>query len=424
MALTPLAQAQSLAARPELERLGPSKLAQDPGSFKTMLTSQLGVSNQVFGSKPPSLVSPLANLPGLLTRQEGGKGLYTPSNASQNQSQSASGKSGPVVRGRVIALAHDAQALSQSGAQAAARGDTVQAQSDTAQQTRTRPHHVRGQVIQAATKVDPEKDDLGHLPGPGSKGALPQCFTKEEEDLLFAAASAESRFLAAKRRSSHKGKSSSAASGGTPRDGTGALCAAYESGGSISAIGYDGRGGTSYGLYQIASGVGTMNKFLQYLDDKAPELATRLENAGPANSGGRHGGMAQEWKRISAEQPQRFEALQHDFIRQTHYIPALRSITLSTGTDVSTRSQAVREVLWSTAVQHGPNGASDIFEQALDKLEATDKTANDKDLIEEVYAIRLAQFSSRSRRTRSAVSSRLADEKQSALAMLDAKGLS
>lgn len=433
MALTPLAQTQPLAARPELDRLGPGKLTQDPGSFKTMLTSQLGVSNQVFGSKPPSLVSPLADLPGLLARQEGGKGMYTPSSASVSQSQNSTGAGGhgPVVRGRVISLAQAALASDKSGAKTNAKTDAqARAQTATAQdgqgasarQSRLGPHHVRGQVIKAATKVDPEKDDLGHLPGPGSKGSLPQCFTKDEEDLLFAAAAAESKFLAAKSRSSRKSGARSATS--APQESTGALCAAYESGGSISAIGYDGRGGTSYGLYQIASGVGTMNKFLQYLGDKAPELASRLENAGPANSGGRNGQMAQEWKRIAAEQPKRFEALQHDFIRQTHYIPALRSVTLSTGTDISTRSQAVREVLWSTAVQHGPNGASDIFEQALDKLEAKNKTASDKDLIEEVYSIRLSQFSSRSRRTRNAVSSRLADEKQSALAMLGGKGLS
>ena len=226
MALTPLAQAQSLAARPELDRLGPAKLTQDPGSFKTMLTSQMGVSNQVFGSKPPSLVSPLANIPGLLARQEGGKGLYAPSSGSQGQSQgqAASALSGPVVRGRVTALAHDAQSLQQPGSPARARsasetgipsatpsgvhagthsgnqpgaragtqagtqadaragaqaGDAGSGQAAAAQQARSRPHQVRGQVLKPAEKVDPEKDDLGHLPGPGSKGSLPQCFTKD-----------------------------------------------------------------------------------------------------------------------------------------------------------------------------------------------------------------------------------------------------
>ncbi|MFP5238488.1 MAG: hypothetical protein ACLGQW_01530, partial [Acidobacteriota bacterium] len=238
-------------------------------------------------------------------------------------------------------------------------------------------------------------------------------FTREEEDLLQAAAAAESKFLAAKRRAS----SAKADDGKGQGDKMGILSAMYESRGAIDAIGYDGRGGTSYGKYQIASGVGTMGRFLNYLETKAPDLATRLDSSGPANTGGRQGGMTGEWKRIATEQPKRFEALQHEFIRDTHYTPALKSITMSTGQDMSTRSQAVREVLWSTAVQHGPNGASEIFSQALDKLEANKQLASDKALIEEVYAQRMVQFAGRGK-LRVAVSTRLADEKETALSML------
>ena len=133
--------------------------------------------------------------------------------------------------------------------------------------------------------------------------------------------------------------------------------------------------------------------------------------------------MAEEWRRIAAEHPNRFEALQHEFISSTHYQPALKSISMTTGEDMSTRSQAVREVLWSTAVQHGPNGASEIFTQALEKLQASGKSKSDKDLIEEVYGQRMVQFAGRGR-LRVAVTSRLADEKQSALAMLGGRNVS
>jgi len=168
--------------------------------------------------------------------------------------------------------------------------------------------------------------------------------------------------------------------------------------------------------------VGTLDRFLDYLDAKAPDLSQRLARSGPGNTGGRGGAMAEEWKRVSAEAPKRFEALQHDFIRETHYQPALKSITLSTGDDLSKRSQAVREVLWSTAVQHGPGGATDIFSQALDTLQAKGGQVADKALIEEVYAQRMVQFGGRGR-LRAAVNSRLTDEKDSALAMLGGKSL-
>ena len=133
--------------------------------------------------------------------------------------------------------------------------------------------------------------------------------------------------------------------------------------------------------------------------------------------------MANEWKNIAAQHPKRFEALQHEFIGETHYQPALKSITLSTGEDLSKRSQAVREVLWSTAVQHGPNGASEIFTQALEKLQTSGQSKSDKALIEEVYGQRMVQFAGRGR-LRVAVTSRLADEKESALAMLGGRNIS
>lgn len=371
MVMTPQKIAAALVARPELSRFGPNKLSQDQGAFKTMLTSQLGVSQDVLAGKGKD---PMSVVTGMPTRGPGG--ILNVNLPSQTQAQ---------------------------------------AQPRAEAKSKVASNEVRGAVNQNAR----HPEDLGHLPGTGGKGGLGTAFTKDEEDLLFAAAAAESKFLAAKRQAT-LAKDDSKYSG----DGRiGILSAAYESRGAIDAIGYDGRGGTSYGLYQIASGVGTMGRFMDYLNTKAPDLASRLSTSGPANTGGRQGTMADEWKRIAAENPKRFEALQHEFIRETHYQPALKSITLSAGEDVSKRSQAVREVLWSTAVQHGPNGAAEIFTQAVEKLQGKGQDKSDKALIEEVYSQRMAQFAGRGR-LRVAVSTRLADEKESALAMLGGKSLS
>ena len=49
--------------------------------------------------------------------------------------------------------------------------------------------------------------------------------------------------------------------------GIGKLAAQFESGSDgIAAVGYDKHGGTSYGKYQIASRVGSMDNFLSFLD--------------------------------------------------------------------------------------------------------------------------------------------------------------
>jgi len=375
MAMTPQNIAAALAVRPELQRFNTVKASGDSSAFKTMLKSQLGVSHEILGDKGKDALAMMAGVDKL------------------NQ-------------GNVLGFNLGNNAIAGYGGMSAGTGKASEVRG-----------HIHSNEIRGS--IDPNArhpEDLGHLPGSGLSETLPKGFTKAEEDLLLAAAAAESKFLAAKKHAANLKADAKYAR----KDKLGALSANYESRGSIDAIGYDGRGGTSYGLYQIASGVGTMSRFIDYLEQKAPDLAVRLASAGPANSGGRGGAMAQEWKNISSEFPNRFEALQHEFIASTHYQPALKSITMNTGEDMSKRSQAVREVLWSTAVQHGPNGASDIFTQAVEKLQSSGKSKSDKDLIEEIYNQRMVQFAGRGR-LRVAVSTRLADEKQSALAMLEGK---
>jgi hypothetical protein len=210
----------------------------------------------------------------------------------------------------------------------------------------------------------------------------------------------------------------------------GSLAAKFESGAEgISAIGFDRKGGTSYGKYQIASRVGTMAAFIDYLDEKAPDFAKRLRSAGPANTGGRSGKMPAEWRKIASEDPVRFEKLQEDFIRTSHFEPAMRSITESTGLGFANMPAALQEVLFSTAVQHGPLGAVRIFNQALssvgiNKLQTTGKLVTEsfkragRQLIKQVYALRAGQFMASSSGVQASVRNRLHQEMNEALGML------
>lgn len=206
----------------------------------------------------------------------------------------------------------------------------------------------------------------------------------------------------------------------------GRLAAKFESGEEgIAAIGYDRKGGTSYGKYQIASRVGTMSAFINYLEEKAPDLARRLVAAGPANTGGRRGRMPDEWRTIAAEMPERFEELQSDFIRTSHFEPAKQAIAEATGVSFDRMPAALQEVLFSTAVQHGPNGATRIVSQALQRTGASKvgdsadlaKKA-EKQLITHIYNLRAGQFVSSTSRVQSAVRQRLKQEMREALQML------
>ena len=201
---------------------------------------------------------------------------------------------------------------------------------------------------------------------------------------------------------------------------SGDLSAKFESGSNgVSAIGYDRVGGTSYGKYQIASKTGTMDKFIQFLKDKAPEIAEKLLGAGPADTGSKAGAMPDLWKQIAEADPGGFEKLQHDFIQGSHYDPAAKMILENTGIDINSLPAPVREVLWSTSVQHGPTGASRLISKAIDKLAANAESKGfPADLVKEIYGERKGQFSSSTERVQKSVANRFKQEQNTVLAML------
>lgn len=200
-----------------------------------------------------------------------------------------------------------------------------------------------------------------------------------------------------------------------PLESLGSLSAAFESGGKGSAaIGYDRNGGTSYGKYQISSRQGTFDDFMEFLKEKEPTYAERLSSAGAANTGSRRGAVPKEWQAIAEESPERFLALQEEFIRQSHYEPAAQGIQDRLGLD--TLSPTMQEVIFSTAVQHGPAGAQRIFSDAARNLGT--KAQDEKALVSEVYKVRKNQFGSSTPDVQYAVAQRFDAEKAQALAML------
>lgn len=147
----------------------------------------------------------------------------------------------------------------------------------------------------------------------------------------------------------------------------GSLSAKYESGGNPGAIGYDSTGGYSYGTYQLAHN--NAQRFVA-------ESPYAQQFAGiPFNSAA----FQQKWKEIAAKDPQGFAAAQHDYIAKTHYEPVINRIA-SMGVDPNKLSQTVKDVIWSTAVQHGPG--SKIVDQAIASAR------DEKDLIQKIYQLR------------------------------------
>lgn len=203
----------------------------------------------------------------------------------------------------------------------------------------------------------------------------------------------------------------------------GFLAARFESKGQPDAIGYDRRGGTCYGVYQLSSRMGAVDNFLKFLDGLAPEWAARLRAAGPTNTNGREGSMPREWQRISREEPERFVQLQYDFIHKNYYRPAVRAMQRRIGLEPSQITPALREVIWSTAVQHGVTGAANIFERAVSRLGREglapgEARFGEQDVIQSVYNERRKRFTGSSPAVRSSMQERFNEEMKLALAMI------
>lgn len=168
------------------------------------------------------------------------------------------------------------------------------------------------------------------------------------------------------------------AAGGTR---LGAIAERYESGGrgpGTVSTGNGDPGGVSYGVYQLSSKAGTLQKFLA---NEGSAFAPSLRG----DVGGAQ--FNADWKAAAARDPAGFRAAQHGFIERTHYQPTVDKVRDATGLDLSTRHPAVREATWSTSVQHG--GAKTLLGDAIRKTDgqvARTDPSYDRKLVDNIYS--------------------------------------
>lgn len=132
--------------------------------------------------------------------------------------------------------------------------------------------------------------------------------------------------------------------------------------GTIST-GWGDAGGKSYGLYQLASAVGSVASFIHWLAAHNYDFHVRLTRY-PVTSAG----FDSEWKSIASEHEEEFSMLQHDYIKRIYYdeaVEALREIYFN----VEKHSEIMKDVIWSRAVQYGVGNIKEMFTDALRAME-------------------------------------------------------
>lgn len=160
----------------------------------------------------------------------------------------------------------------------------------------------------------------------------------------------------------------------------GSISERFESGGrgpgTISG-GQGDPGGVSYGTYQLASRTGTAAAFLR---GEGARWAGQL--CDPPGSAG----FSAVWRDIAASEAGAFANAQHAFIARTHYLPVTTAVAAALGYDLDQRHQAVRDAVWSAAVQHG--GAVGLVKTAVADADCKANratTGHDRAFVEALY---------------------------------------
>ncbi len=197
----------------------------------------------------------------------------------------------------------------------------------------------------------------------------------------------------------------------------GALSARYETSGRGPGTVSTGRGdagGVSYGSYQLASQLGRPEEFLGQEGHRWALEFGQAKSGTPV--------FSRIWKAIASREPEDFQSAQHAFIKRTHYDVQIAHVRKATGIDLDRWSNAVRDAVWSTAVQHGP------LTPIVVRVVRSDP-AHDRALLIALYAERgrrrpdgtLVHFSTNSLTVQAGVAARFKEELKDALAMLDAE---
>jgi len=202
-------------------------------------------------------------------------------------------------------------------------------------------------------------------------------------------------------------------SGPDSSDQLGSLSARYETGRlGVETVssgrgrgGVPDRGGVSYGSYQLTSQtprydvngrvfiVKDGGNVARFLAAEGKRWAVEFEGLDPGSAK-----FSDVWRRVARRDGDALRGAEHAWVKRNNYHPAVIAIKNATGFDIDRAPSALRDVVWSVAVQHGAGnanvrrgGAAKIITDAIKRTDLktyrVSSQYNNK-LIENIYTIR------------------------------------
>jgi len=194
----------------------------------------------------------------------------------------------------------------------------------------------------------------------------------------------------------------------------GILSEKYEGGGvGTISTGAGDSGGVSYGQFQLATNTGSVAAFVEYLlsrDDYGRDYGNVLARFEPGTME-----FSAEWLALAETDPEGFAALNEDYVMPRYFDAAL-TVAQEHGLPVDL-PDALKAVLFSNAIQHGPQNAGELVADCYDPDPA--------EWIRKIYNAKIIDpdWSSGAPELRPGLFERWENEKQDAIGLLDGEGL-
>lgn len=201
----------------------------------------------------------------------------------------------------------------------------------------------------------------------------------------------------------------------------GELSEKYESGGAgIGTIssGWGDPGGKSYGTYQFSSNAGSLDEFVDWLQEKGYWFGAELAKH-PLTSAE----FDAAWKWLAnSDNAKDFEEAQDQYVIEHYYDPAIR-ILRNIGYNIENHHEVMKQVVFSRAIQYGIGNIEEMWMDALDYLgypsmSYVDGKNIDRQMIKAIYLGVCSSYEWNQSASRQALLDRFESECEDALALI------